>query len=179
MEKQGIPVAISELEDVQKTMLALLNTFPELPEQVQKDGIFFEQLKPNSVSMCMSTLPNAIIKEKYIGGSYLAKYPFKLVLQSMSVTNEQRIDSQAILSKIGEWLELRTMIDSHENRYELGEYPEMLGDRNITKIYRTGGAKLMQRIPPNIEISEARFETLYYVKGDGFLWGDPQNPGTR
>ncbi len=50
----------------------------------------------------MSTLPNAIVKEKYVGGSYLAKYPFKLVLQTMSVTNEQRIDSQAALSKIGE-----------------------------------------------------------------------------
>lgn len=164
MEKQGILLTISELEDIQKTMLALLNAFPELPEQVKKDGIFFEQLRPKCVSICMSTLPNAIVKEKYVGGSYLAKYPFKLVLQTMSVTNEQRIDSQAILSKIGEWLEGRTIVDLHGNSYEMGEYPTMSDDRNITNIYRTSGAKLTQRIPPNIEISEAKFETLYYVK---------------
>ena len=166
--EQEIPLAFTELEDIQKTMLALLNTFPELPEQVKKDGIYFEQLKQKNVSMCMSTLPNAIIKEKYIGGSYTAKYPFRLLLQTMSVTNNQRIDAQAILSKIGEWLEGMPIVDSKGNKYQMKEYPRMNNSRNITNIQRIGGAKIIERQPPNIEITEASFEALYHVRKNLF-----------
>ncbi len=48
MEKQGILLTISELEDIQKTMLALFNAFPELPEQVKKDGFFSSNLDQNA-----------------------------------------------------------------------------------------------------------------------------------
>lgn len=99
--------------------------------------------------MCMSTISNPIRLKTYVYGSYVAKYPFKLILQTMSVSNKERIDSQAILSKTGEWLEGRTLTDKNGNSYSMGIFPKISGGRNITSIYRANGAKLVERLEPN------------------------------
>ena len=39
-----VPITKTELTDIQQVMITLVNSFPELPSQVQKDGILFEQL---------------------------------------------------------------------------------------------------------------------------------------
>ncbi len=84
----------------------------------------------------------------------------------MSTSDEQRIDSQAILSKIGEWLEGRTIVSKEGNLYSMEDFPKMSDKRNITSIYRTSGAKLVERLAPNIEINEARYAVEYYVQSD-------------
>ena len=48
-----ILVTKTEIQDIQETLIKLIETFPELPPQVKKNGIFFEQLKPKKVSMCL------------------------------------------------------------------------------------------------------------------------------
>lgn len=161
-----VPITVAELEDIQKTMITLINSFPELPEQVRQNGIMFEQLKPRSICMCMSTISNPIRLNTYICGSYTAKYPFKLFLQTMSTSDKQRIDSQAILSKIGEWLEGRTIVSSDGNLYRMEDFPKMSDKREITQIYRTTTVKLVERLAPNIEISEAGYAVEYYVQND-------------
>lgn len=162
----AVPIRVSELEDIQKTMINLINTFPELPPEIKKGGILFEQLKPKSISMCMSKIPNPIRLKTYICGSYVARYPFKLILQTMSISNEERIDSQAVLSKIGEWFEGRTLVDKAGDPYSMGGYPRMSDGRNVELIYRTEGAKLTERLAPNIERTEARYAVEYFVKRD-------------
>lgn len=161
-----VPIRISELEDIQKTMINLINTFPELPPQIKKGGILFEQLRPREISMCLSSLPSPIRLKTYICGSYTARYPFKVILQTMSTSNSQRINSSGILSKLGEWFEGRTLTSESGETYAMGEFPEMSDGRNITSIYRTNCARLVERLAPNIEITEARFAAEYFVKTD-------------
>lgn len=163
---ETIPITKTELTDIQQTMITLVNSFPELPSQVQKDGILFEQLKPKKVCMCMSTVSNPYKITTYIDGSYVSRYRFKLVLQTMDVKDEDRIDSQGILSKIGEWFEGRIIVKSDGTSYEMGNYPTMQDRRRITKIYKNSVPKLVQRLLPNIEITEAIYTVEYYVQTD-------------
>lgn len=163
---ETIPITKTELSDIQETIISLINTFPELPCQVKKDGVLFEQLKPKKICMCMSTIQNPYRFKTYIDGSYVSRYRFKLVLQTMDVKDQCRIDSQGILSKIGEWLEGRTIKKSDQTSYSMGNYPEMSDGRKITNISKNSVPNLVQRLLPNIEISEASFFADYFVPTD-------------
>jgi hypothetical protein len=165
-EIRTIPITKTELQDIEETMLNLCNSFPELPEQVKQSGILFEQLKPKTVSMCLSSISSPIKATVDLDGSYLAKYPFALTLATMDVSNQERIDSQAILSKIGEWFEGRTIVDKGGNPYCMWDFPKMQDCRTIKAMYRTSQAKIVGRLAPNIELTQARYEVKYYVKND-------------
>lgn len=161
-----VPITKTELTDIQQVMITLVNSFPELPSQVKKDGILFEQLKPKKVCMCMSTMANPYKITTYIDGSYISRYRFRLILQTMDIKDEDRIDSQGILSKIGEWFEGRTIVKSDGTTYEMGSYPTMQDRRRITKMYKNSVPKLVQRLPSNIELTEAIYTVEYYVQTD-------------
>ena len=68
-----ILVTKTEIQDIQETLIKLIETFPELPSQVKKDGIFFEQLKSKNVSMCLSTIVNPRKSSIYVDDSYTCK----------------------------------------------------------------------------------------------------------
>ena len=161
-----ILVTKTEIQDIQETLIKLIETFPELPPQVKKDGIFFEQLKPKNVSMCLSTVPNSKKSSIYVDDSYTSKYQFRLLLQTMDVTNQERIDSQAILSKIGEWFFGRVLVKPDGISYSLENFPELKNKRRFLNIWMSAFPKLVQRLPPNIEITEAKFVAEYYVQND-------------
>ena len=122
-------------------MIKLIETFPELPSQVKKDGVFFEQLKPKKVSMCLSTIVNLRKSSIYVDDSYTSKYQFRLLLQTMDVTNQERIDSQAILSKIGEWFFGRVLVKPDGTSYSLENFPE-LKNKNL---YSQNGIEVMKQ----------------------------------
>ena len=161
-----ILVTKTEIEDVQETLIKLIETFPELPSQVKKDGVFFEQLNPKKVSMCLSTIVNPRKSSIYVDDSYTSKYQFRLLLQTMDVTNQERIDSQAILSKIGEWFFGRVLVKPDGTSYSLENFPELKNKRRFLNILMSAFPKLVQRLPPNIEITEAKFVAEYYVQND-------------
>ena len=161
-----ILVTKTEIQDVQETLIKLIETFPELPSQIKKDGIFFEQLKPKNVSMCFSTIVNPRKSSIYVDDSYTSKYQFRLLLQTMDATNQERIDSQAILSKIGEWFFGRVLVKPDGTSYSLENFPELKNKRRFLNILMSAFPKLVQRLPPNIEITEAKFVAEYYVQND-------------
>ena len=136
-----ILVTKTEIQDIQETLIKLIETFPELPSQIKKDGIFFEQLKPKNVSMCLSTVPNSKKSSIYVDDSYTSKYQFRLLLQTMDATNQERIDSQAILSKIGEWFFGRVLVKPDGTSYSLENFPE-LKNKNL---YSQNGIEVMKQ----------------------------------
>lgn len=157
-------VTKTELQDIQEAMINLINTFPELPSEVQRDGILFEQMKAKSVCMGLSTVRNPYKIKNYINGSYISRYQFRLLFQTMSTTNEERIENQSVLSKIGEWIEGRTILSSDGTAYTMGEYPTLEDGRKIIKLYKNTLPKIIQRLPANIEIIEAIYTAEYFVK---------------
>lgn len=82
----------------------------------------------------------------------------------MGITNEQRIESQNILGKIAQWLEKTPIKKENGTVYILEDYPPLDRNMNITKIERVGHVRLIERMPPNIEVHEAKLKLKYFVK---------------
>ena len=159
------PIKTSDIAVLEKTLINLINTFPELPVQIEKDGVFFQNLKPKNISMGLATIPNnSIIDETWLCGSYFAQYWFRILLQKMSVTNDERIGAQDILGKVSHWLEKTPIEKENGTVYRLEEYPPLEGNRKIEAIEIVSFPRLVDRIPPNIEIHEVKLKLTYFVK---------------
>lgn len=159
------PIKFSDIKVILTALKDLINQFPELPPQVQEDGVFFEQLKPREIGLCLSTVPSNSVKIKeYVCGKYIGRYTFKLIFQKMSVSNTQRINAQDILEKISNWLEKNPIEKEDGTVYQLDKYPELGNGRKIKKIVKTSFARIVQRLEPNIEISEVNLYLDYEVK---------------
>ena len=87
-------------------------------------------------------------------------------MQTMDATNQERIDSQAILSKIGEWFFGRVLVKPDGTSYSLENFTELKNKRRFLNIWMSAFPKLVQRLPTNIEITEAKFVAEYYVQND-------------
>ena len=167
-EKQ--PIKYSDIKIIVDALINLINKFPELPPNIKKGGILFEQSKPQNISMCLSTIPSgSIIDKTYICGKYIGIYTFKLILQKMSVTNEQRIDAQDILGKIVVWLEKSPIEKADGEVYKLEEYPPLDETRTIQKIEQISNPRIVQRLEPNIEISEVNLRLKFEVEPKEFF----------
>ena len=159
------PIKLSDISIIANTLIDLINQFPELPPQIKEDGVFFEQLKPREVGLCLSTIPSSSVKIiSYVCGKYIGRYSFQLIMQKMSVSNTQRINAQDILEKIANWLENNPIEREDGTVYRIGEYPKLDDSREIKEIVKTSFARISRRLEPNIEISEVNLYLDYQVK---------------
>jgi hypothetical protein len=162
------PIKTSDIASIEKTLLKLINSFPELPAQVVKDGVFFQNLKPQNISLGFSTIPrDSVVDETWICGSYFGFYHFRLILQKMSVTNDERIDAQDILGLLSAWLS-KVPIQGKDGVFKLKKYPELENNMSIIKIEIISFPRLIDRLPPNIELHEARLRLKYFVRKSFF-----------
>jgi hypothetical protein len=88
------------LEDVINAVLFVLNSFPELPNPIKIDGIGFQDLLSDRISLGFATVPNTIKLQKFIDDSHIGGYPFELAYGYFPKNNKKRIDGIAFLGKI-------------------------------------------------------------------------------
>jgi hypothetical protein len=124
--EKGGERALTELEDVIKAVLFVLNSFPELPNLIKADGVGFQDLLPDKISLGFATLSNTIKVRSFIDGSYIGGYPFELAYGYFPQTNEKRIDGIAFLGKIADFLAQT-------------EYPPLEDGRKLLNIKQTAG----------------------------------------
>lgn len=162
---QPQPIRISDIAILQTVLVTLLNTFPDLPSQIKKDGIFIENLSPQKVSMCLTTLPTGNVKlNSYICGKYRGRYNFGIILQKMTTSNAKKIDASDVLGKIGAWIEKKPIEQSDGTVYQLISYPYLDENRKIEHIEQTSFPRLIERLDPNIEIWEMTAYLDFIVK---------------
>lgn len=159
------PIKISDTAIVQTALLDLINTFPELPTQIQNDGIFIENLSPKKVSMCLTTEPTSNVKLKsWICGKYRGRYNFSLLFQKMTTSNAKKISASDVLGKIGAWIEKKPIERSDGTVYQLTSYPYLDENRTIEQIVQVTFPRLIERLSPNIEVWEIIFYLDFVVK---------------
>lgn len=90
-----------EQEQVSRGLLAWLNRYPDFPAGVRRfDFEFLEEDKP---CMALSTIQGTYITKRYVGGDYMAAYPFKLIYRGQPTTNGDRLKMDEALDAIGDW----------------------------------------------------------------------------
>lgn len=163
MDKKYPLASQSEQEILIKTLIDLINTFPNLPKAVKEKGIIFYDMLPSMECIGLATIGSAIILQKYIGGSYIGQYNFRLQYRYSTKNYNERIQKQSLLSTIGEWLEKKKIITQDGSIFSLESYPEISKNINIIEIEVTDRTVLIDKNKTGYEDSLIDLILKYHV----------------
>lgn len=112
-EKPRILAAASEVEDISRSVLVWVNTWPEKPVDIIKYE-FLASDQGDETGMALSTIQGTYITRRYITGGYQGEYQFKLIYRiKPGRSNDRRLEADALLNRFGDW--------ARANRPDLGE----------------------------------------------------------
>lgn len=94
-------VSANEEDQVSRKLLAWLNTFPDIPLDIER--VDYEFMKADDVCMSLSTVQGAYIVERFIHGPYIAEYQFKIIYRVMPGTPNARLGADELLDSLGDW----------------------------------------------------------------------------
>lgn len=166
MDKKYPLASTSEQEIIIKTLIDLINEFPDLPQIVKSKGLIFYDMLPNAECMGLATINSAIILQKYIGGSYIGQYNFRLQYRYSTKNYNERIQKQSLLSTIGEWLEKKKITRIDGSNFSLENYPEISTNKTIIEIEITDRTILIDKNKTGYEDSLIDLRLTYHVGKD-------------
>lgn len=112
-EKPRILAAASEVEDISRSVLVWVNTWPEKPVDIIKYE-FLAADQGDETGMALSTIQGTYITRRYITGGYQGEYQFKMIYRiKPGRSNDRRLEADALLNRFGDW--------ARANRPDLGE----------------------------------------------------------
>ena len=117
-EERIEPLAKKEYDLIGRALLELVSQFPDLPEDVP----IRYQLLDSTECLGIISMPGAKYLRWYLDGGFVAQVSFRVAYKSFPTTNNQRINSQALVDDIMAWLE------------NTDELPALTGGSTITKI---------------------------------------------
>lgn len=167
MAKKVYPLAsTSEQEIIIKKLLELINSFPDLPKIIKDKGIGFYDLLPNVENMAFASLDSARIFTRYIGGSYIGQYRFRIGYRYSTKNFEERISKQSLLSTIGEWLQKDTITRTDGTTFKLEAYPILDTDKEIISIENIDRTVVIDKNNTGYEDSIIDCILKYHVRKD-------------
>lgn len=148
------PLSATECETLGKAMWELIKQYPRQdndPDVVAQ----YDELGAD-VSLAVLVLGGRY-KKKYVNGSFVGEATFRVAYKSNPKTSPQRINSQAFVGRIMQWLE------------HMESLPKLTDNRTITKITASGTGELpykddMGQDKSTVYAAEAVME--YYKKGE-------------
>lgn len=90
-----------EEDKVSRRLISWLNTYQDIPILI--DRIDYEFLKPDLLSMSLSTVQSAYVVERFINGSYIAEYQFKIIYRVKPDSPDTRLKADEVLDGLGDW----------------------------------------------------------------------------
>ena len=113
----------------------LLNEYPGLRDD---QVILFEELETDT-GIAFSADNGSLIMSENVSVTdhvtQVCQYPFFVIYRTSAKMENQKISVQSFLDNLGEWLSKET-IQLNGLDYNLEEYPELTGNRKISKITR-------------------------------------------
>lgn len=113
----------TEYDKVGEMLLELIAECPYVPKDL-KDKAGGIQYQSMGTEKCIGilTLPGAKYVKKNVLGGFTARVNFQIAYKGSPTSNKQRIDAQAVVDNIMDWLE------------DIQNLPRLSGGRVITKI---------------------------------------------
>ena len=119
------PLSATEYDIIEKALWELVKQYPSYGENGNPDII--PQYGELETGVSLAVFANGgRYKKKYVSGGFVAEVNFSVMYKSFPTKSPQRINSQAFVGRIMQWL---------ENTKDL---PLLTGGRTITKITASG-----------------------------------------
>lgn len=100
MNEQKTLVAAEEEQAISRSVMAWINTYPDLPVNI----VNFEQLRPDASSMALSVIQAAAVIRRFITGGHEGEYQFKVIYRiKPGTSNDARLKADELLNAIGDW----------------------------------------------------------------------------
>lgn len=112
--KPIILVDSEEEDQVARNVTAWINKYPDLPDDLFKGFVQYEQLTDDEICMAVSTIQGTNITRRYILGGHEAEYQFKIIYRIQpGASSDKRLSADELLDRLGSWLS--------KNHPDLGE----------------------------------------------------------
>lgn len=118
LSEEKEPLSKQEYDKIGNLLLDLVKGCPSIPEKVPVQYQSIDTVE----SIGIYTLPGAKYLKRNVIGGFTAQIKFQIAYRSFPTSNNQRINSQAKVDTIMNWLE------------EYGKMQKLSGGRTITKI---------------------------------------------
>lgn len=104
-ENKVMPLASKAEEDeIVRKLMAWINTYPDLPDDIYKALIQYEQLPDDTPAMAVSSIQGTYITRRYITGGHQAEYQFKIIYRiKPGTSNDKRLMADEMLDGMGNW----------------------------------------------------------------------------
>ena len=145
----------TEYDKVGEMLLELIAECPYIPADLKgKTGGIQYQSMGTDKCIGMLTLPGAKYVKKYVSGSFVAQVSFQIAYKSSPTNNKGRIDAQAVVDNIMDWLE------------DIEKLPSLSGGRKITKITASSSFATVDEVSGDKQtVFVANAEMRYEKKG--------------
>lgn len=140
-------VPAREENGISRHVLDWLNTFPGLPLSIER--LDYEFMEPGTVCMALSLVQSAYIVERFIDGSYIADYQFKIIYRVNPSGAAARLDADEMLDQLGAWAD--------------GQTPHIGEGLEAQELEQTTPASLFARMEDGWEDHQIFFRLTYKV----------------
>lgn len=168
MDKEKQLVSSSEQEILICSILDLLNSCEFLPDEIKEKGIIYYDLEPDVSCIGIATINSPIISQRFVGGSYIGEYNFRICYRYTVSNPEDRLVYQSLVTSIGEWLEKRTVTTKSGDTYRLENYPFVSDSITISKMEQTSRNILIDKNNSGYEDTIVDIKTTYHKKYNYF-----------
>lgn len=143
-------VPAREENGISRHVLDWLNTFPGLPLYIER--LDYEFMDAGTVCMALSLVQSAYIVERFIDGSYIADYQFKIIYRinpGGAKGTKARLDADEMLDQLGAWAD--------------GQSPYIGDGLDVQELEQTTPAALFARMEGGWEDHQIFFRMTYKV----------------
>lgn len=140
-------VPAREENGISRNVLSWLNTFPDLPIYIER--LDYEFMDADTVCMALSLVQSAYIVERFIDGSYIADYQFKIIYRINPSGTAARLDADEMLDQLGAWAD--------------GQFPYIGDGLEVQELEQTTPASLFARMEGGWEDHQIFFRMTYKV----------------
>ena len=103
MNENRVLVTSEEEQNISRTMMIWLNSYPDLPDTITR--VDYEQLPADKPGMSLS-VQGAYITRRYICGGHVAEYQFSVLYRiKPGNSNDARLKADEALDALGDWAE--------------------------------------------------------------------------
>lgn len=103
----AIPLSLTDMETISEAVLQLVSQYPNLPFTASSQNVLWQSIA-KAESIGLYTLSGAIYLSKYVSGSYVAQFPFRIIYKGNPTVNKARIKKENLVAELSEWLETCT-----------------------------------------------------------------------
>lgn len=97
-------LSLIDSETISEAIMEMVAEYPDLPFHASAKNILWQSIA-DTESIGLFTLQGAVYLSRYVSGSYIAQFPFRIVYKCSPGGNRERMDKQNFVSDLSAWLE--------------------------------------------------------------------------